>query len=249
MGTLRIGVRYFPKNINIKPGGLYDLLHFSEVKGLRFWDNTSIGKVYGRLRILTIIAGIPGVAAFLQLSSLDSYKIFLFKIIGGPIPGIFVIISPLEVSINGGWNVPTGDPYILLLTVVFLASFAVVAFLIWCTFFVRATMYTPGYDTFGDVKRAIRSLLPGTGKDRRMVTPEDKKMLMLGALIYTAIYVGIAIGFVLMIAKLTSNTNIALIAIVCLLLSAAAGFPLIRFMHRGLEPPEKQDYSEGYGGG
>ncbi|MFB0563119.1 MAG: hypothetical protein ACETWM_18110 [Candidatus Lokiarchaeia archaeon] len=131
---------------------------------MNFWDETSIGKVYGRLRILAVIVGIPGVASFLQLISLDSYKFFLFFQTKPTLPALAVFISPLEVTVNWGYDVPTGNPYTLLLTAIFLASFAGVAFLNWCMFFVRAARYTPGYNTFGDVKRAIRSLLPGARK-------------------------------------------------------------------------------------
>ena len=162
---------------------------------MRFWDDVSVGSVYTRLRILTVIVGIPGMVAFLQLISLDSCKVFLVFGAESTFPPLTLLVSPLEVLIRLGYHVPTGDPYVLLLSAVFLVSFAGAMSLIWCMFLVRAAMYTPGYNTFADVKKAARSLLPGTEEDRRMIPREDQRMLALYALAMAAGYVGTAIGF------------------------------------------------------
>lgn len=127
-------LRTSPKNVNIKSGGLYGLLHFFEVKVLNFWDETSIEKVYKRIRILIIIVGLPSLASTFQLISLDSYKFFLpFQIKGFPVNLHFAVISPLEVMVPtlSPRAVPTGDPYILLLTAIFLVSIAGALFLSW----------------------------------------------------------------------------------------------------------------------
>lgn len=90
-------------------------------------------------------------------------------------------------------------------------------------------MYTPRYDTFGDVKRAVRSLLFGAEKDREMVTRGDKRMVVLYALAIIAGYVGIAIGYVIIMAKLVYSIDMALIAIMLFLLSAVGAFLAIMF--------------------
>lgn len=211
---------------------------------MKFWDETSIGKVSRRFWVLSIVVGIPGLASLFQLIGLDSYKLFLpFQTKGLPANLNFAIISPLEVTFPtlSPSAVPAGDPYILLLTIVFLASIAGVIFLQWFRFFMQAAKYTPGYNTFGDVKRALRSLLPRAGNNRRMVTREDKRMITLYTMGMIAFYVGLAIAFVLIIAKLTSNLYLAMFASPFLVFAILALFLSIKFMHRGLEPPERWD--------
>ncbi|MFB0561141.1 MAG: hypothetical protein ACETWM_07990 [Candidatus Lokiarchaeia archaeon] len=209
---------------------------------MRFWDETSIGKVSRRLWVLSIVVGIPGLASLFQLIGLDSYKFFLpFQTKGLPVNLNFAVISPLEVMFPtlSPSAVPAGDPYVLLLTIVFLASIAGIFFIHWCRFFMQAAKYTPGYNTFRDVKSALRSLLPGAGKNRRMFTREDNYVIKFSAFSMIAGYIGIAIFFVIAIAKLNSNFYLVIIALPCIVIWIVGAFFLSGLIRRGLEPPEK----------
>ena len=204
-----------------------------------FWNGVNVERVYGRLRVLAFVFALPAAASMLYLLGLDSSKIFLLFQTAERFPTSlhFAVISPLEVEIPtlSPQALPTGNPITLILTPVFAASLAGASILTWYASIVHLVRYTPGYNTFGDVKSGVRSILRGPWRDR------NKRMLTLLSAMLIAFYVAIVTFFLYFIAKIILNLTIALIAVPCMIFVALVYYPVRMFLQRGLQPPHKQD--------
>ena len=204
-----------------------------------FWNGVNVERVYGRLRVLALVFALPAAASTLYLLGLDSSKIFLLFQTAERFPTSlhFAVISPLEVEIPtlSPQALPTGNPITLILTPVFAASLAGASILTWYASIVHLVRYTPGYNTFGDVKSGVRSILRGPWRDR------NKRMLTLLSAMLIAFYVAIVTFFLYFIAKIILNLTIALIAVPCMIFVALVYYPVRMFLQRGLQPPHKQD--------
>ncbi|MHA1579547.1 MAG: hypothetical protein ACTSUQ_07960 [Candidatus Freyarchaeota archaeon] len=204
-----------------------------------FWNGVNVERVYRRLRVLAFVFALPAAASMLYLLGLDSSKIFLLFQTAERFPTSlhFAVVSPLEVEIPtlSPQALPTGNPITLILTPVFAASLAGTLILTWYASIVHLARYTPGYNTFGDVKSGVRSILRGPWRDR------NKRMLTLLSAMLIAFYVAIVTFFLYFIAKIILNLTIALIAVPCMIFVALVYYPVRMFLQRGLQPPHKQD--------
>jgi len=207
--------------------------------GLGFWNGMNVEKVYRRLRVLAVVFALPAAASMLYLLGLDSSKIFLLFQTAERFPTSlhFAVISPLEVEIPtlSPQALPTGNPITLILTPVFAASLAGASILTWYASIVHLVRYTPGYNTFGDVKSGVRSILRGPWRDR------NKRMLILLSAMLTAFYAAFVSFFLFAIAKIIPDLLLGVISVLCGIFAAVVHYPVRKFLQRGLQPPHKQD--------
>ncbi|MEX2722483.1 MAG: hypothetical protein Q6367_001205 [Candidatus Freyarchaeota archaeon] len=188
--------------------------------------------MYGRLLALGILISIPVVVSALYLIQMGSPSIVVPLL--NLVPPQILVVSPLTIS-NGPNTVPIVTSFTLLLTLVSLICVAL-DFIIagWYLPFIRFVRYTPGYNTFGNVKRGINSLLKGTKK--------DKEMLTLFAAVTIGFYLSFAFFFVVFVAKIFPNYLLLLPVIPLLLFSGLTYRPCKKYMENALRHYSPQEY-------
>lgn len=194
---------------------------------LDLWNEVKIESVYRRLKAVAIIFLVPINISLFELIIMDNSKTFLYFFMKGPIPLQVVIISPLYLSLSiPVVTMPTVTLSTLLLTTIFLISLAGATIVGWYLSIVSFVRYTPGYNTFGDVKRGISRLLHGTGK--------DKGMLALFTAVLMSFYTAFALGFVVYFAYIFPDDLLIPVAIMCLIFATVSVLPSWNYVKAAL---------------